>query len=189
MTEARTGPALASRPVLHRAIRVVTTIEMALAGAALLLVFGLVLIQAAQRYLPIDGWSWTGELARYGLVWLTFVAAGVLVTRDGHIALQIVDSIRSEIVVRVVRVFALLVVAATGLALAWECWTLIQDSHNLTTPSLGMSMSMVYALPLLGFVSTSIRGLVAAVLMARYGAPAAQRPDELAIGVNGQERS
>ena len=87
---------------------------MALAGAALLMIFGLVLIQAAQRYLPIDGWSWTGELARYSLVWLTFVAAGVLVTRDGHIALQIVDSLRSEIVVRSIHVFALLVVAATG---------------------------------------------------------------------------
>ena len=49
--------------------------------ACILLIFGLVLLQAAQRYLPIDGWPWTGELARFGLVWLTFVVAGVLVTR------------------------------------------------------------------------------------------------------------
>ena len=91
-----TGPA-APRSPLHRAIRVVTAVEMSLAGAALLLVFGLVLVQAGQRYLPIDGWTLDRRLARYSLVWVTFVAAGVLVTRDGHIALQIVDSIRSEI--------------------------------------------------------------------------------------------
>lgn len=186
MTEAPTGPARHS--LLHRAIRVVTAVEMALAGAALLMIFGLVLIQAAQRYLPIDGWSWTGELARYSLVWLTFVAAGVLVTRDGHIALQIVDSIRSEIVVRAIHVFALLVVAATGLGLARECWSLIQNSHNLTTPSLGMSMTMVYALPMLGFLSTFVRALVAAAIVAKDGVPAAQHTDALSISVNGQEK-
>jgi hypothetical protein len=55
-------------------------VELSIGVAALLLIFALVLLQAAQRYLPIDGWPWTGELARFGLVWLTFVVAGVLVS-------------------------------------------------------------------------------------------------------------
>ncbi|QYJ03553.1 TRAP transporter small permease subunit [Nocardioides panacisoli] len=169
----------------RRVLRVVTAVEIGLAGLAAALIFVLVLLQAGQRYLPVDGWTWTGELARYGLVWVTFTAAGVLVTRDGHIALQLVDELRSELVVRVVHVFALLVVAATGVGFALACWSLIQESGTLTTPSLGMPMQYVYLLPLLGFVSTAIRAAVAAVQVAMRGVAAADQSADLAIQVNG----
>ncbi len=155
-----------------RLVRVVTAVEIGLAGTAAALIFVLVLVQAGQRYLPFDGWTWTGELARYCLVWLTFVAAGVLVTRDGHIALQVVDSLPAPLV-RGIRVLADLVVAATGAGFAWACWTLIGESGHLTSPSMGMPMQWVYVLPLLGFVSTTIRALVAAGMIARYGVPPA----------------
>ena len=53
-------------------VTLVTRVELAIAAAALTTMFVLVLIQAAQRYLPVEGWAWTGELARFCLVWLTF---------------------------------------------------------------------------------------------------------------------
>ena len=173
------------RTPLRTAVRVVTAVEVTIAGLAAALIFVLVLVQAAQRYLPIDGWTWTGELARYGLVWLTFTAVGVLVTRDGHIALQLVDELRWEWVVRAIHVLALVIVAATGVGFAVACWWLIEESGNLTTPSLGLPMQWVYALPLLGFVSTAVRAVVAAVQVARHGVPASDHSDELAIQVNG----
>ncbi|WP_181407521.1 TRAP transporter small permease [Nocardioides sambongensis] len=169
----------------RRLIRVVTAIEIGIAGTAAAVIFVLVLVQAGQRYLPIDGWTWTGELARYSLVWLTFTATGVLVTRDGHIALQIVDSLKPELLVRVIHVFALVVVAACGVGFAYSCWTLIEESGSLTTPSLGLPMKWVYLLPLLGFVSTAIRASVAAVQVAVRGVQAADHSEELAIQVNG----
>lgn len=162
---------------LRRAVSVVTAVEMSLAAAATVVIFILVLLQAGQRYLPVDGWTWTGELARYSLVWLTFVAAGVLVTRDGHIALKLVDSIPNPLVVRGIQVLALLVVAATGAGLAYECWSLITSQSSLTTPSLGMPIPVVYALPLLGFVSTCVRAVLAAVVVARHGIRASDYAD------------
>ena len=105
------------RPIA-RTVRVMTGIELALGVACLLLIFGLVLLQAAQRYLPIDGWPWTGELARFALVWLTFLVAGVLVTTDSHISIEMIDSVPSELVRRVVRVISCLIVAAIGVACA-----------------------------------------------------------------------
>ena len=54
-------------PWLTRLGRVLTAVELSIGVAALLLIFGLVLLQAGQRYLPIDGWPWTGELA--GSAW------------------------------------------------------------------------------------------------------------------------
>jgi TRAP-type C4-dicarboxylate transport system permease small subunit len=170
---------------LQRVVRVVTAIEIGVAGLAAALIFVLVLIQAGQRYLPIDGWTWTGELARYGLVWVTFTATGVLVTRDGHIALQLVDELSSEAVVRAIHVVSLVVVAVTGVGFALACWSLMQESGSLTTPSLGLPMRYVYALPLLGFISTAVRASVAAVLVAVRGVQAVDHSDELAIQVNG----
>lgn len=161
------------------AIRVLTALEMGVAGLALALIFGLVLLQAAQRYLPIESFTWTGELSTFGLVWLTFAAVGVLVTRDGHIALQIVDGIPNEKVVRGLHVLALVLVAAIGAGFAWACESLVSESKNLSSPALGLPMSWVYVIPLIGFASTAIRATVGAVLVARYGVPAPSHGDAL----------
>ena len=154
-----------------RAGRVITGIEVGLAAAVLVLMFVLVLVQAAQRYLPFDGWTWTGELARFCLVWLAFGMTGVLVSTDGHIALEMVDLIKNPMVVRVIRVFALLTVAVIGAAFAAEAWELIGTQGRLKSPALEMPMSWLYVLPLMGFVSTAVRGLIEAYRIGRHGVP------------------
>lgn len=148
-----------------------TFVELALGAVAVLLIFVLVLLQAGQRYLPIDGYSWTGELARFSLVWLTFLVAGVLVTRDQHVALEMVDAIRNPLVVRVARVVACLIVAAVGVGLVAACWDLIQTQGIIKSPALRLPMSWFYGIPMIGFVSTTIRAAIAAVTYAVVGVP------------------
>lgn len=155
-----------------RPVRMVTAIEIGLAATATVVMFLCVLLQAAQRYLPFDGFTWTGELARFCLVWLTFVVAGVLVTMDGHISLEVVDLVKNPLVLRFVRVFASLVVAVVGAGFAVEAYDLMVSTGRLRSPSLRLPMSWFYALPLLGFVSTTIRAAVAAVRFAVRGVPA-----------------
>lgn len=163
-----------------RPLRVITSIEIGLAAVATVVMFLCVLFQAAQRYLPIDGATWTGELARFCLVWLTFVMAGVLVTSEGHISLEVIDLVQNPIVTRVVRVFACLVVAVVGAAFAVEAWDLMVSTTRLRSPSLRLPLSWFYVLPLLGFVSTAIRAAVAAVVFAVRGVPA--RPAVTVVG-------
>ena len=158
-------------PWLDRIARVATAIELTIAVAALLLIFGLVLLQAAQRYLPIDGWPWTGELARFSLVWLTFVTAGVLVTRDSHISIEMIDMVPGDLMRRVVRVVSCLIVAAIGVGLCLEAWELTQTQDILKSPAMRMPMSWLYAISMIGFVSVVIRSLIAAGQYAVYGAP------------------
>ena len=168
------------RPVA-RVVRFVTGVELALGVACLLLIFGLVLLQAAQRYLPIDGWPWTGELARFALVWLTFLVAGVLVTTDSHICIEMIDSVPSELVRRVVRVISCLIVAAIGVALCAEAWELAHSQGILKSPALGMPMSWLYAVSLIGFVSVVVRALVAAVRYAVLGVPEPSYADHVEL--------
>lgn len=152
-----------------RGVNAVTAIEIGIGAGALLVIFFLVLVQAGQRHLPLDGWSFTGELARFCLVWLTFVVAGVLVTMDSHIAIEMADMVPSEPLRRWVRVFSCLVVAAVGVGLTAEAWSLVQTQGILKSPSMGMPMSWFYAITLIGFVSTVIRALVAALRYAVVG--------------------
>jgi TRAP-type C4-dicarboxylate transport system permease small subunit len=156
---------------LARTIRVATAIELAIGVTALLLIFFLVLIQVGQRYLPVDGWPWTGELARFSLVWLTFAVAGVLVTTDAHISIEMVDGVRNPLVRRVVRVVACLVVAAVGVGLTAEAWALTMDQGTIKSPAMQMPMSWLYAISMIGFVSTTVRSLVAAAKYAVLGVP------------------
>lgn len=156
---------------LRRVVRVVTGVELGLAAVATALIFVLVLVQAGQRYLPVEGWSWTGELSRYCLVWLTFTATGVLVTMDAHISLQLIDAIKNPIVTRFVRCFACVIVAVIGYGFAEEALSLVATQGMLKSPAMRMPMSWLYVLPLLGFVSTTVRAGVAALVFAIRGVP------------------
>jgi TRAP-type transport system small permease protein len=154
---------------LRSIVRVVTAIEIGIGAAAMLLIFFLVFVQALQRYLPVEGWSWTGELARFSLVWLTFVVSGVLVTRDGHISIEMIDAVPR--LGRVVRVLSCLIVAAIGVALTVAAWELVQEQGIIKSPAMQMPMSWLYAISMIGFVSTVVRSLVAAATYAVLGVP------------------
>lgn len=159
--------------MLRRIARVVFVVEITIGAIALMLILTLVFLQALQRYLPIEGFAWTGEVARFSLVWLTFSAAGLLVTTRGHIALEIVDVIPNQATVRVIQVFALAVVSATGVGLAIAAWALVETQGIVRSPVLRLPMSWVYIPVLIGAVSTAIRAAVAAVDIALHGPPPA----------------
>lgn len=157
-----------------------TAIELTIGALALMIIFVLLLVQTLQRYLPLDGWPWTGELARFSLVWLTFVVAGVLVTRDSHISIEMIDGIDSPLLRRVVRVVSCLIVAAIGVGLTVEALALVGDQAILKSPAMGMPMSWLYGISLIGFVSTTLRAVVAAVDYGLNGVPAPQY-DEIEV--------
>jgi TRAP-type C4-dicarboxylate transport system permease small subunit len=158
----RTGP-------LRRIARYIGGIELVIGGIAVMMILVLVFYQALQRYLPFESIAWTGELARFALLWATFAAMGILVTTHGHIALELVDSIRNPMTVRVIQVISLLVVAAAAFGLSLEAWALVGSQGIVKSPVLRVPMSWVYIPVLIGVVSTTIRALIAAVDIALHG--------------------
>lgn len=173
-----TAPPSRPQGALRRVVRVVTAVELTIGAIALLAILVLVFFQAVQRYLPIDSVPWTGEIARFSLVWLTFSAAGLLVTSRGHIALEIVDAIPNQTTVRVIQTFALLVVAATGVGLALEAASLVSTQGMLRSPVLRIPMSWVYLPVLVGAISTAVRAAVAALDVALHGPFFSQTDEE-----------
>ena len=173
-------PTRASGP-LRTAARFITGIEIAIGSIAVLLILVLVFYQALQRYLPIDSIAWTGELARFSLLWATFATMGVLVSTRGHIAIELVDSIRSPRTVRIIQVFALLVVAATGIGLTLEAWGLVSTQSIVKSPVLRIPMSWVYIPVLIGAISTTIRAVISAIDIALHGPVTADVDDDTEV--------
>ena len=64
-----------------------------------------------------------------------------------------------------------LVVAAVGFGLTAEAWSLTMDQGILKSPAMRMPMSWLYAISLIGFVSTTVRATIAAVRFAVVGVP------------------
>jgi len=144
----------------HRAVEVAELAAGCLLVATLLV---LVVLQAGQRYLPVSGWVWTGELARYSLVWLTFALAGYLTGRGDQIGLEVIDHLVGRRMLDVVRRFADAVVALAAAALTVDAWQLLTESFGRTSPAIRIPLQWVYLMPLLGFALTALRAGWAAV--------------------------
>lgn len=156
-------------PAARRLLSAMTRLELAFGALMLLMILVLVFMQAAQRYMPGEGAPWTGELSRFAMAWLTFSVAGILVTLRGHITLEVVDTLPAPRLVRTVQVFSLLIVAVVAVGLSCEAWSLVSTEDQISSPVLGLPMSVVYIPVLAGMISTIIRSLLAAYVVARCG--------------------
>lgn len=138
-------------------LRWIATAEAAVGGVLLVTIFGLMLLQAGQRYLPLGGWTWTGELARFSLVWLTFAMSGHLMARDGHVALKLVDYAGRGAKRRLVVAFADVMVVIVCLNLAYEAFVLVAEPSPQESPAMGMPIRFLYVIPLADLVLTTLR--------------------------------
>jgi TRAP-type C4-dicarboxylate transport system permease small subunit len=50
---------------------------------------GIVFLQFFTRYILNDSLAWTEEIARYGLMWLTFIGGIIVVRKNTHIAVEV----------------------------------------------------------------------------------------------------
>ena len=149
-------------------------VEAAELGAGALLVTVLlvmVVLQAAQRYLPVSGWAWTGELARYALVWLTFALAGYLTGRGEHISLEILDYLVRGRLRRFAYRLADTVVALTAALFVVDAWKLVTSSTGRESPVIGIPLPVLYLVAVVGFALTTVRAGWEAVRL-RPGPPA-----------------
>ncbi|MEU3019888.1 MULTISPECIES: TRAP transporter small permease subunit [unclassified Nocardiopsis] len=157
-----TGPPSPAR----RVVRCLERAELAVGALLLTLVFALMLVQATQRHLPVAGWVWTGELARFGLVWLTFSLVGYLVGRDEHITLKLVDHVARGRVLRGVWVLANVVVAAVSFGFVLEAASLVFGGSPQSTPALDIPLSWTYVIPMIGLSLAALRALANTLLPA-----------------------
>lgn len=127
--------------------------------ASLLLLWLVLATMGAQtifRYALRMPLPWSEELARWGLIWLSFVAAAMVAAMRQHIAVDLLTSRwRIEHRRSIQRLCQLLMVVTCGLIL-FGGWRFVWRVSPVASPALGLSMSLWYAAASIG------AGLIAA---------------------------
>jgi len=118
----------------------------------------IVFLQFFTRYVLNDSLAWTEEIARYGLMWVTFIG-GILVTRRGtHIAVELVSNLMGPGPARVALLISIDVVKFLFLGLlAYFSLTITErmDSQRMTV--FDLPMSYVYAGVAVGCIGMFLR--------------------------------
>jgi TRAP-type C4-dicarboxylate transport system permease small subunit len=143
-----------------RVLRTWAAIELWVACLALITIFLSVLWQVLSRYVPALNWPGVSELANYSLIVLTFVMVGYLIGNNGHITIQIIDYLVKGRAFTVVKAVSAAVTALICAVLVWEAWALIQAYPTRTTAALGIPIWTLYAIPMLGFASGTVRAVI-----------------------------
>jgi TRAP-type C4-dicarboxylate transport system permease small subunit len=134
------------------------------------LIFLGVMYQVLGRYIPPIAWVGAGEVARLSMVALTFITAGYLIGKNGHIVIEVFDSVlKGTRLFVALRVFAAVVMVLTCGALAWESFLMVEQGWMRVSTVLHMPLAVLYIFALVGFTSGVLHSLAKI--------PAANRPE------------
>ncbi|MBI6628493.1 TRAP transporter small permease [Pontibaca salina] len=127
--------------------------------AAMALVVG---TNVALRYTTNASLPWADEVARYLMIWLTFIGAGLALRTGGHVAItNLQDAIptRAQIVLRSLIVLTLL---AFFLFMIWAGQDYMTRMQFQKSPALRLPFNYVYAAMPIGFALLAVHLLLIA---------------------------
>lgn len=103
-----------------------------------------ILFQVASRFLFKVPLSWTEEVSRFSLIWLTFISASIALRDNGHFAVDVISHRLSatsqkyyQIGIFLLMLVYLFTILKTGI-------TLVPIAHMQESPALDIHMSYVY---------------------------------------------
>lgn len=152
----------------NRLYRYLVVTERIAACAFLVGTLGLIILQVVSRYVFNSPFTWTEELARFALLWFTFVSAGFVMARRIHIAVDIVASKLGRRGTVVLDTFALgMVIIASGM-MAFAGTEFAAGAARLQAPATSLPMSLVYSSAVAGFTLICFHALVHMYLNFRH---------------------
>lgn len=150
---------LPRREPFRRLLHGLGLVEQSLGVALVVVILVLVLAQVATRYLP-GAWPWTGEVARFAMVWTAFVMSGYLMAHDNHIAIKVIDYFLPPRALGAIMLMGHVVVGATCAAMMYATYDFMTKDRGQVTAAAEIPLSFIYSIVALGFASTAIRAIV-----------------------------
>lgn len=112
----------------------------------MLVMTGATLAGVFARYVMNDALTWSEEVARYSMVWLSFLGGGLVFRHGGHVAIELlVERIPVGLPRYAVLALAQFAALAFLAVLVWYGIGLMQRGAFMTTPALRIPMSLPYA--------------------------------------------
>jgi len=105
----------------------------------------LVALQVGLRYLVGSSIHWEEEAARYLMIWITFLTAGVGLRLGAHVAVDFVkDSVPTAVRIPLLILMKLSMLLFLGLVAAYGAWVMVNVKDQIS-PALECSMAIPYA--------------------------------------------
>ncbi|GAA1324280.1 TRAP transporter small permease [Leucobacter albus] len=141
----------------YRAVKnAVVRVEVTLAVILLIALSCVLMFQVFSRYVMHYPFTWTEEVARFIFIWMVFIGAAALASKNAHIAVTfITETVRPSVARWIVRFAALVMTVATGVV-AWASFEFVEATATLPSPALGLPMVYVYLAPALSFLLVSL---------------------------------
>lgn len=93
------------------------------------------------RYILDSPLIWSDELARFALIWMIFLGAGVVSFKDSHLIVDFIYEYSSKKVTSFLKTFSIVVVLAFLLVLVIFSIDLLRVAGYNTSPALGIPLS------------------------------------------------
>lgn len=160
------------------------------AAAIIILMSGMtasILLGVFFRYFLNDALIWSEEVARYTMIWVSFLGASLAFRRGGHIAVEVVIDKLPRAARRAVVLLGQLGILFFLSILAWYGWEMTGRVASQTSAALRISMSWPYlALPV-GAALMIYHVLVLLVASLRQSGRAADPAADAPLQVAGQK--
>ncbi|QPZ38323.1 TRAP transporter small permease [Paramicrobacterium chengjingii] len=139
----------------HRAGRLVADvlerIEELASGVLIVGIFGLVFGQVIFRYVLDSPPFWIEEIARTGMVWLTFIAAAMVTSKVLHLVMTMITDRLGQRASIVFTYFGELTILVTSVALVPAAWHLVSTLGGVSSSTGLLPRSALFLAPLIGF--------------------------------------
>lgn len=146
------------RPPGGRGEKMLRTFEKVFVEAnkwALVLLFTamavIVFANVALRYLTTDSIIWAEEVARYLMIWMTFVGAGLALRAGGHVAISNLQEALPGLAQKILRAGILVMLLAFFGAMIWFGLDYMNRTRFQLTPATRIPFRYVYAAMPVGF--------------------------------------
>lgn len=104
----------------------------------------IVFLQFFTRYVLNDSLAWTEEIARYGLMWITFIGAAIVVRKNTHIAVEVLLQFTPAGFARTLLAVVDTIKLGFFILLAYFSWTIVERMHFQRMTVFEWPMSIVY---------------------------------------------
>ena len=111
----------------------------------------IVFTNVSLRYLTNFSLTWAEEVARYLMIWMTFLGAGLVLRVGGHVAITNLHDAMPAPAQRMLRVLIGMLILCFCAVMIWIGYEYMSRMGRQVTPATRISFSYVYAAMPIGF--------------------------------------
>jgi len=162
-------------PLFRKAEHIFVALNGWVVIACLVAMTGIIFTNVSLRYLTNESIPWADEVARYLMIWMTFLGAGLVLRQGGHVAITNLQDALPGVAQRVMRGAIVVLLMGFFAYMIWVGQDYMSRMGRQLTPATRISFWYVYLAIPVGFALLMVHLALIAPRFVRAG----QRPDSV----------